>query len=293
MIIITTKMAAIRSLRFLSLLYLTFTDAFTSSEITWRSSSKITKLFGSEEDALEPLSFSANDLKRIEQLRDRRKTIPIMVLAAMLPGQTLEFSVQDERFRVLADRLKEEPVLGMIGFDPSTKEPLDVGVTVKINNLVVNENSCTISIEGHERFQLESDLYFNDDDAKSYYVADVEMVEKSCEIELTAQQMKEAKSLHDEIPDLVQDWMQWLYKTGHATPESMKLRLPAPGLMPKNIGDRSLWVGALINPLPGLGVCLEIRPSMLLCQTDLERVRLAHASLKASIDHMSGKQKLF
>mmetsp|Transcript_9757 Transcript_9757/g.14310 ORF Transcript_9757/g.14310 Transcript_9757/m.14310 type:complete len:286 (-) Transcript_9757:2321-3178(-) len=280
-------------LRFLLLHHLTLTVALSWGELPWRFCSKSTKLFGSEKDELEPLSLSANDLERITRLRSLRKTIPVMILDPMLPGQKLEFSVKDKRFRVLASRLKEEPVLGMLGFDPATNEPLKVGVTLKINNLNIDEKSCTISIEGHEQFQVESDLYFDDDDTESYYVADIEMVEQTPEVDLTPQHMAEAKSLHDEIPDLVQDWIQLLYKTGHATPESMKPRLPAPGIMPSEIRDRSIWVGALINPLPGLGVCLEIRPSMLLCRTDLERVRLAHASLKSSIDHLSGKQKLF
>lgn len=239
-----------------------------------------------------PLSLSESDLARLSQLRNRHKKIPIMILDAMLPGQRLEFSLRDKRFRVLAERLRDNgEELGMIGFDPSTGNPLNVGVTVKIQTLKIEETICTLSIEGYERFEVLGEPLI--DETGSYYVADVEVVEgRSPDRELSVEQTVEAKRLHSEIPDLVQEWLQWLYKTGRATPESMEPRLPGT-TMPNEISARAVWAAALVNPIPALGVCLEIRPSMLVCQNDLERVKLAHASLKASIDHLSGKQRLF
>jgi hypothetical protein len=65
------------------------------------------------------------------------------------------------------------------------------------------------------------------------------------------------------------------------------------GPMPKNPTDRAFWVAALINPLPALGVCLEIRPAMLSCSNDLDRMILASQALQSSIDHLSGKNRLF
>lgn len=233
--------------------------------------------------------MSENDLERLTQLRSRHKTIPIMILDAMLPGQRLEFSLRDKRFRVLAERLQtENEELGMIGFDPATGNPLNAGVTVKINKLEVEETICTLSIEGLERFEVQGEPEI--DETNSYYMANVEIVEGRSP-ELTSEQLHEAETLHKDIPDLVQEWLQWIYKTGRASPDSMKPRLP--GEMPDEIGARAVWAAALVNPIPSLGVCLEIRPSMLVCQNDLERARLAHASLQASIDHLSGKQKLF
>ena len=208
-----------------------------------------------------------------------------------MPGQRLEFSLRDKRFRVLAERLRDNgEELGMIGFDPSTGDPLNVGVTVKIQTLKIEETSFTLGIEGYERFEVQGEPVI--DETGSYYMADIEIVEgRSPERELSFEQLQEATRLHSEIPDLVQEWLQWLYKTGRATPESMEPRLPGT-TMPSEIGGRAVWAAALVNPLPALGVCLEIRPSMLACQSNLERVRLAHASLKASIDHLSGKQRL-
>jgi len=40
-------------------------------------------------------------------------------------------------------------------------------------------------------------------------------------------------------------------------------------------------------------VCLEIRPAMLSCKNDHERMILATTALQSSIDHVSGKNKMF
>lgn len=63
--------------------------------------------------------------------------------------------------------------------------------------------------------------------------------------------------------------------------------------MPEELGARAIWVASLVNPLPALGVCLEVRPAMLACKNDYDRTMLATAALQGSIDHMTGKRKLF
>ena len=49
----------------------------------------------------------------------------------------------------------------------------------------------------------------------------------------------------------------------------------------------SMWVGGLINPLPGMGVAWEVRPGLLKAMSSAERVTLAVAAIKASIEHLS------
>jgi hypothetical protein len=53
--------------------------------------------------------------------------------------------------------------------------------------------------------------------------------------------------------------------------------------------DRAFWVGALINPIPAMGVALEIRPALLTAQTADERVDVALAGIQRSIKHMQGE----
>lgn len=65
--------------------------------------------------------------------------------------------------------------------------------------------------------------------------------------------------------------------------------------MPESIGERAIWVGILLNPVRGYTkrVCLEIRPAMLACASDLEQISLGCIALQSSIDHLSGKRLLF
>jgi hypothetical protein len=65
------------------------------------------------------------------------------------------------------------------------------------------------------------------------------------------------------------------------------------GPMPSNIEKRALWVGSLVNPLPELKLCSEIRPAMLACKNNYQRIFLAVLSLQSSIDFLaSGESSL-
>ena len=63
--------------------------------------------------------------------------------------------------------------------------------------------------------------------------------------------------------------------------------------MPEELGARAIWIAALVNPLPALDVCVEVRPAMLACKNDFDRINLAVAAIQGSIDHLSGKRRLF
>ena len=57
--------------------------------------------------------------------------------------------------------------------------------------------------------------------------------------------------------------------------------------------ERALWVGALINPLPSMGVALEIRPALLVSKKAEERVQVALDGILKSIRHMDGTARLW
>lgn len=130
------------------------------------------------------------------------------------------------------------------------------------------------------------------DSTNSFYVADVEIVENR--MEFMAHNLEgKVMQLHNNIPSLVNEWARWLVQTEKQTPADLRRRLKDNGPMPKTPKERAIWVGALVNPIPNLGVCMEIRPALLSCQNDHDRMVLASTALKSSIDHLSGKQKLY
>jgi hypothetical protein len=57
--------------------------------------------------------------------------------------------------------------------------------------------------------------------------------------------------------------------------------------------ERALWIGALINPLPSMGVAMEIRPALLLSKRAEERVQVALDGILRSIRHMDGTSRMW
>ena len=52
----------------------------------------------------------------------------------------------------------------------------------------------------------------------------------------------------------------------------------------------AFWVAALINPLPPLGVSLEIRGQLLESNGTLQRLYVLEKGLKRSIENLNGKR---
>ena len=62
---------------------------------------------------------------------------------------------------------------------------------------------------------------------------------------------------------------------------------------PEEPTERAFLVGALINPLPALGVALEIRPKLLTAVSAEERIDIARDGIYRSIRHMDGTAKMW
>ena len=78
--------------------------------------------------------LSASDRTRLAEMRSRHVTMPIMILDVMLPKQRLEFGSPDSKFHRLIEAVlaAEHSELGMIGMNPHTGRPLNMGVTLKV-----------------------------------------------------------------------------------------------------------------------------------------------------------------
>jgi len=228
-------------------------------------------------------------------------TMPILILDAVLPGQPLEFGSGDPKFLKLLQHIgdtrdKEDGVseIGMIGLNPHTGRPLNMGVTLPIVEGVVRSypgsNLVTLMARGARRFEVLGEPW--EDDTESFYLANVEIVDDREEL-MTQEQNDEARILSEKISELVETWLMSVVQAGKSDTEGMESRMRGIGPMPDDTGKRAIWVASLINPLPPLGVCLEIRPAMLACHNDLERVTLASMAIQSSIDHLTGKRRLF
>lgn len=54
-----------------------------------------------------------------------------------------------------------------------------------------------------------------------------------------------------------------------------------------------MWVAALINPLPALGVAMEIRPAVLQASSAAGALAVVTSGIQSSIAHVNGTRPLF
>jgi hypothetical protein len=152
-----------------------------------------------------------------------------------------------------------------------------------------SQKSLALSLKGRRRFQVMGRPFL--DPSQSFYLANVEIVENKKEV-MDKSQKEHAQIFYDSIPDMVQEWVNCVLKTEKVTPEAMHEILQDIGPMPKSWQKRAMWVGALVNPTgPPLGVCMEIRPAMLSCHSDHDRLLLSSTALQSSIDSLKEENR--
>ena len=95
-------------------------------------------------------------------------------------------------------------------------------------------------------------------------------------------------ALCENIGDLASEWEETVMVTGRERfPGHLRGIVHDLGCsIPDAPNARAVWVAALINPLPALGVALEIRPAVLTARTTSRRLHVAQQGLQDSIDRM-------
>mmetsp|Transcript_95566 Transcript_95566/g.242897 ORF Transcript_95566/g.242897 Transcript_95566/m.242897 type:complete len:329 (-) Transcript_95566:118-1104(-) len=212
--------------------------------------------------------------QRLNEERERPR-FPLLVLDAMVPGQRMEFDSGDE----LLERLEEFGEVGVVGM--WQQQALRHGVVAQLKRL------------GDMKWELKA----------LKHVRLAPPVEKTSE-GLT---MARFKAVRDEVAEvdvevartlapLVQEWCSLVCSNKFERFDGqVSAILEELGPMPsaEDVGALALWVAALVNPLPALGVAYEIRPAALASASVSKRLEVVHQGIKGSIGHVSGKEPLF
>ena len=243
-----------------------------------------------------PLNLSASDMQRFQALKTRQKTMPILVLDSMVPRQELTFESADPSLVKLIQYCLENGCdAAMVGTNPTTGSPLSRGVTFSVSGQHVQirprQKTVVLTVAAEQRIEVQSQPWL--DESGSFYLADVEVMDDHTEPPLSAEHEARTQQLYDTLPTAMKEWSQFVSESGATDETGLSSRLESLGPMPSDRTDRAFWVAAAINPLPALGVCIEIRPAMLCCTNDYERMVLACQAVQSSIDHVSGKRRLF
>eukprot|EP01045_Picozoa_sp_COSAG04_P015746 COSAG04_NODE_1267_length_7479_cov_16.387398_9_plen_294_part_00 len=119
----------------------------------------------------------------------------------------------------------------------------------------------------------DDDIVFDDDEGSGAVDASEEDEEASLALAIDSEALAE----------LVAEWSELVKSGGHEKQDGqLKGVLADLGPMPEPPGQRAMWVAALINPLPGLGVAYEIRPAMLDARSVEERSATPNDPLRSS-----------
>lgn len=91
------------------------------------------------------------------------------------------------------------------------------------------------------------------------------------------------------LGEMIEEWTRLVRSTGRErSPGQLDRVLEALGPPPPadSPNARAVYAGALINPLPALGVALEVRPAVLTARTTQRRCSMAWQGLSDSIDRL-------
>jgi ATP-dependent protease La (LON) substrate-binding domain len=266
--------------------------------------------------------FMASLKLRVEQVTDRATKLPIIILDSILPRQILNITVPSDALLLQLIKTQitnETPYFGMLGLIRNRNRksigeqelqkqqlllPLSTGVQVDIvgKPKMIFENDGTTSIQillrgTMKRFKINKEVITTKDgwmEARVTYMNCIDD-ETECIISTTKDQYQLARAMSKAriLPNLINEWIV-LARHHERHPYQIDTILNDIGTIPtcEEPTNLSFWIGALINPLPALGVAYEIRPSLLLAETAEERVDIVIEGIQKSIRHMQGEPLL-
>lgn len=263
---------------------------------------------------------------RFKQVAERESRLPLVVLDSMLPRQVLEIRVNNALLvELIKDCMaRESPYVGMLGIArlaSGERVHLSRGVEVEIVKEKLsfpddNQGVVEMALRATgRRFQIEEGSIRTVGGENGYTEAKVQFLDSAEELEQEvkardditddydrmspARAIMKAKEFTDPNKDmpnsmsLVDRWIE-LARMNERSPGQIDAILKDLGEIPPadQPSERAFWVGALINPLPGMGVALEIRPALLTARKAEQRVEVALHGMLKSIKYMDGSARL-
>ncbi|KAG7347598.1 ATP-dependent protease La LON substrate-binding domain containing protein [Nitzschia inconspicua] len=279
---------------------------------------------GTNNDGTDDFSTMMASLQsRVQEIQDKETKIPLVVLDSMLPRQVLRVQVRNALMMDLVrDCLqREHPFFGMLGMArlrSGQQIHLTQGVEVEIlkdeleflqndGGQGEKEGGVKLALRAGRRFQIEGEI---ENAGGGWTEARVTFLdseqEERTEIEngkdptVVARAISRARELTSpnmNMPNnlsLVDRWIE-LAKENERQEGQIDKLLKDLGTIPppEQPSERAFWVGALINPLPAMGVAMEVRPALLTAETAEQRVEAALEGIFRSIKHMDGSARLW
>ena len=231
------------------------------------------------------MSLLASRISALQQAPEPEK-VRLFNFDAMVPGQCLTFSVPASFVETL-DRMEvDECPLVMVGRD--RLRLLNNGVECRVERLDRLPEGDAIATLIADRYCEVVEV--GEDEGSRWLGRSGSVRWLSLDASTPGEQPAPAVLSRAKALDvLVSEWMQLVKATGRERQPGQIEKILAdlgPIPEPNRPTARALWIAGLINPLPALGVALEIRPACLTAETADIRLQVVEMGLKDSIERL-------
>jgi hypothetical protein len=277
---------------------------------------------GDDEDGNDSARLMASLSRRLLEVQEKENRLPLVVLDPMLPRQVLEIKIQNELLMELVrDCLRREhPYFGMLGMARlRTGQRINLAQGVEVEILKddleflkggkINKEGIKLALKAGRRFEIES-IVETDRENRGWTEAKVRFLdsrqEEEDELDIGDDPMSVARAIarakeltipNMNMPNnlsLVDRWIE-LAKENERQKGQIDTLVGRLGKIPPPTqpSERAFWIGALINPIPAMGVAMEIRPALLTAKKAEQRMEIALDGILRSIKHMDGSARLW
>jgi len=221
-----------------------------------------------------PKQYEERD-SAVQQKRSENpsRILPLFILEPLLPFQEMTLYIFEDRYRGMIARCLENDML----FGMRDSNDTNFGVEVRITRYVPQPDGRSIvNIKSLRRIEIEQITTHHDGYAEGR-VVNVRDSQENVDQEALS-------NLRDEISQKMTEWIELAkQKRGDSRVSQILRNL---GLMPQDSEDHSFWLCALLNPLPHLSVCNEIRVEALELKDTKRRYELIKRTIENSMKYM-------
>eukprot|EP01061_Rhynchopus_euleeides_P032600 TRINITY_DN5422_c0_g1_i1.p1 TRINITY_DN5422_c0_g1~~TRINITY_DN5422_c0_g1_i1.p1 ORF type:complete len:383 (+),score=122.72 TRINITY_DN5422_c0_g1_i1:94-1149(+) len=232
-------------------------------------------------EAKHPAEYARRRAEHEQRIHDT-EVLPIFVLDTVLPLQHMRLYIYEPRYKLMLQRALAsggKARFGMVGHDPATGTQLSQGTELVVTECL-RRNGCYFVETVAKRIFTMKEKWMKDEYLCATVVweeADGPQAEGGAPAAEPRSRLSEAAFM-----EKVATWEQLVVEGGWQSSSQLSETRMHLGKLPASDNDQALWLGALLNPLPAIGVASEIRPALLAASTTGERYAMALAELEVS-----------
>jgi len=201
------------------------------------------------------------------------KMLPLFILEPLVPFQETTLYIFEHRYRNMINQCLETGMLFGVRDNTETRFGVEVGIT---RYMPQSNGRSIVKIKSLRRFEIE-EIRTHHDGYPEARVMTIRDLQETIDREALS-------NLRYEISQKLIEWIALAkQKRGESRVSKILRNL---GQMPQDFEDHSFWVAALLNPVPNLDVCKDIRSEALEMKNTRQRYELIRRTIENSMRYM-------